>query len=97
MTGAARHTYYPLLCNNAFQIFDRSFAFCGYQQPAFNLTNHPNFSLPANNEQAGNFGQITQTTPEIQLALRLQFERTRNWLMSRFAPRCRRAVLLNPH
>lgn len=47
-----------------------------FRGEVFNLTNHPNFTLPANNEQAGNFGQITATTGnprEIQLALRLQF------------------------
>jgi Carboxypeptidase regulatory-like domain len=47
-----------------------------FRGEVFNLTNHPNFTLPANNAQAGNFGQITATTGnprEIQLALRLQF------------------------
>jgi hypothetical protein len=42
----------------------------------FNLPNHPNFALPTNLVEAGNFGQITSaiaTPRQIQFALRLEF------------------------
>jgi hypothetical protein len=42
----------------------------------FNVANHPNFSLPGNSVESGNFGQVTNTVGnprEIQLALRFQY------------------------
>jgi hypothetical protein len=46
-----------------------------FRAECFNLLNHPNFGLPANDLRSPEFGQILQAGPPrlLQLALKLVF------------------------